>query len=268
MTPTLEILVPVCKPDAGLEQTVASLAKQTDRNFEVLLSDNFSRIEDGRVNDAAKQLIAAGIAVRQAKAPFELKRLELWNWLHSQAQADWVKPLLPGEILKPEYVAQLKQRIVEKPLAQAIRCDAELMTEWGVEILRAPFQGASITAAQFGEYFPAQVDWICRSAMMAYNRTAWLATGGYSNQLPGFASLNLNVTLALHHGLENIAEPLVKAESPNRLPLNESGAERVNLPLELWLILRQARNYCLASKVPWRCGWPWGRAAAAWMGRW
>ena len=79
---------------------------------------------------------------------------------------------------------------------------------------------------------------------------AWLEAGGYSNHLTGFASLNLNLTLALHHGVENIAAPLVRLESADRLPLNESAGERVNLPLELWLILRQARNYYLAAKFP------------------
>jgi len=268
MTPTLEILIPAGNPDDGLAQTAASLAAQTDRRFEVLLGENFSPAAREHLNEAEKQLLAAGITVRRANAPFEMKRLEYWNQAHSQARADWLKPLLPGEILKPEYIAQLRRRLEEKPQAQLVRCDAELHTEWGREIVRAPFSECSITVAEFGDYFPARVDWICRAANVAYSRLAWLAAGGYCNQLPGFASLNLNVTLALHHGLENIADPLVSVESADRLPLNESGGERVNLSLELWLILRQARNYCKASKVPWHCEWPCWQAAAAWTGRW
>jgi len=268
MTSTLEILIPVRDPDDGLARTAASLAAQTDRRFEVRLSDNFSRTGREHLEAAEKQLLAAGITVGRAKTPVELKRLEHWNWAQAQARADWLKPVLSGELLKPEYIARLRRRLEEKPQAQFVRCDAELRTEWGVETLRAPFGEASITAAQFGDSFPTKVDWICRAANVAYSRMAWLATGGYCNQLPGFASLNLNVTLALHHGLENIAEPLVAVESADRLSLNESRGERVNLPLELWLILRQARNYCLAAKVPWRCERPWRRAAAAWAGHW
>lgn len=268
MTPTLEILIPAGTPGDGLAESAASLAAQTDRRFEVLLGENFAGTGSEQRAEAEKQLAAAGIAVRRADAPFEMKRLEYWNHAHSQARADWLKPLLPGEILKPEYVARLRRRVEEKPQAQFVRCDADLRTDWGIETVRAPFGESSIAAAQFGDYFPARVDWLCRAANVAYTRLAWLAAGGYSPQLPGFASLNLNVTLALHHGLENIAEPLVSAASADRLPLNESRGERVNLPLELWLVLRQARNYCMASKVPWRCQWPLLRAAAAWAGRW
>jgi hypothetical protein len=263
MTPTLEILIPAGNSEAGLSKTIASLAAQTDRNFQVLIGENFAPADRHRA-----EISAAGIPVRRVTAPFELKRLELWNWLHSQTCGDWLKLLLPGDILRPGYVSLLRQRIQEKSGAQLMRCDAELKTEWGVETVRAPFNDSAITAAQVGDYFPARVDWICRTANIAYNRNAWLAAGGYCTQLPGFASLNLNVTLALHHGMENIAETLVDVESADRLPLNESRGERVNLTLELWLILRQARNYCLAAKVPWRCRWPWRRALAARLGHW
>lgn len=268
MTPTLEIIIPAGHPDDGLALTAASLAAQTDRRFEVLLGENFSGSGREQLAAAEKQLLAAGITVRRANAPFEMKRLEYWNQAHSQARADWLKPLLPGEILKPEYIARLRHRLEKKPRAQLVRCNMELRTEWGVDTVRASFGESSVTAAQFGDYFPERVDWICRAANVAYTRLAWLAAGGYCNQLPGFASLNLNVTLALHHGLENLAEPLVSVESADRLPLNESRGERVNLSLELWLILRQARNYCIAAKVPWHCEWPGWRAAAAWTGRW
>jgi hypothetical protein len=268
MTPTLEILLPVSDPDAQLSQTASSLAAQTDRSFQVLLSDNHSQQGLDYIDDAAKQLTAAGITVRRLKAPGRLKRLEHWNWTHAQSRADWLKPLLAGDVLHPKYVEQLKRRLAEKPEAQLVRCDVELRTDWGVDMVRPPFADSHIAATQVANYFPAQVDWICRASNMAYSRTAWLGAGGYCDQLPGLASLNLNVTLSLHHGLENIAEPLVRVESAERLPLNESAGERVNFSLELWLILRQARNYCIAAKVPWRCRWPWWRATTARLGHW
>jgi hypothetical protein len=260
MNPSLEILLPAHAADDRLLQTVASLVSQSDRQFTVLLNE--------KTGHAAKPLSAAGIAIRHIATPFEMKRLELWNWLHSQAQADWLKLALPGEILHPEYVAALRERIQKNPKARLVRCDAELQTDWGIETIRAPFSDGAIPAAEFSRYFPAGVDWICQAGNVAYSRLAWVATGGYSNQLPGFASLNLNVTLALHHGLENVPEPLVRIESPDRLPLNESRGERINYPLELWLVLRQARNYCLAAGLPWRCRWPWRRALLAGLGHW
>jgi hypothetical protein len=73
--------------------------------------------------------------------------------------------------------------------------------------------------------------------------------------LPDCAGLNLNVTLALHHGLENLPEPLATMTLGRPFFLNDGDRTRVNLPLELWLILRQARNYCLAAKLPWTEKW-------------
>jgi len=268
MTPTLEILIPVKNPDERLVQTAASLAAQSDRSFAVRLSDNCSQTGAEHIENAARQLTAAGITVHLTKTSREIKRLEHRNLIHSEAQADWLKLVHAGDILQTSYVEQLRRRIVEQPQAALIRCDAELQTEWGSDTARAPFKEPRITAARVADYFPASVVWLSHAANIAYSRLAWLEAGGYSNHLPGFASLNLNLTLALHHGVENIAAPLVRVESADRLPLNESAGERVNLPLELWLILRQARNYCLAAKVHWHCRWPWWRATTARMGSW
>jgi hypothetical protein len=268
MTPTLEILIPVKNPGARLVQTAESLAAQTDRTFTVRLSDNCSQSGTEHIEEAVRQLARAGITVHRTKTQREIKRLEHRNLIHSEARADWLKPVHTGDIFRPGFVEELQRRLAEQPLASLVRCDAELQTEWGMDTVRAPFKEARIPAARVGDYFPARVEWLCRASNVAYSRLAWLEAGGYSNHLTGFASLNLNLTLALHHGVENIAAPLVRVESADRLPLNESAGERVNLPVELWLILRQARNYCIASKVPWHCRWPWWRAITARMGHW
>jgi hypothetical protein len=183
-----------------------------------------------------------------------LTAVELWNWAHAQSSADWLKPLAPGEQLKPAYVEKLRARIAAKPQARLIRCDAEIQTDWGIETARAQFTRTNITPSEFVNYFPKRVDWISRSVNITYLRTAWLAVGGYSPQFTALPALNLNVILALHYGLENLAEPLVAADYTDRFPLNAAGCGRVNLCLELWLLLRQARNYCLSAKIAWPKG--------------
>jgi len=267
MTPTLEILVPAGAQAGRLNQTVASLVAQTDRRFSVLLGENAGRAGLEEAADAEKQLAAVGIMVRRLARSNDSTRIEHWNGLHAHARADWLKPLVCGDTVKPGYIAALLRRLEERPAARLVRCDVEVLTQWGLETVRAPFDEPSVSPAEFADYFPARVDWICRSANVAYSRTSWSMTGGYCNQLPGFTSLNLNVTLALHHGLENLAAPLASVESRDLLPWNECEGDRVNFAAELWLILRQARNYCLAANVPWRGG-VWSRAAAAWLGRW
>ncbi len=269
MNTELEIIIPVRNPDERLARTVASLAAQTDRQFSVLLSDGGSTSGLKQLKEAQQQLVAIGISVRRVQAPGELNRLEHWNWAHAQAQAqaDWLKPLPAGGELKPAYVEALKQRVHQQTQAQFIRCDADVRTEWGLETVRAPFPQSSISAMDFPNYFPARIRWLATGSNMAYRRLAWQSAGGYSSQLPGCAFLNLNVILALHYGMENIHESLVAVELTGELTLNENHNGRVNLWLELWLILRQARNYCLAAKLPWSKKWLLLRGMTA-MGRW
>jgi hypothetical protein len=268
MSHELEIVIPARNPGSQLAHSIASLAAQTDRQFGVLLSDNFSSTGGNHLDASQRQLAAAGIPARRVKPPFELKRIEHWNWANAQSQAAWLKPLHPGELLQPDYVARLLERIAGRPGAKVIRCDSQLRTEWGTETLRSPFAAMFISAADFADAFPARLDWLERSVNFAFTRTAWLALGGYSPQLPGCAVLNANVLLTLHHGLENIAETLVTAELAHDAALNGNRRERVNHWLERWLILRQAQNYCLSAKLPWSKKCLLLRGLTATLGRW
>jgi hypothetical protein len=233
-----------------LPATIASLIAQTDHNFAVILGENASPTANMVVNAAQRQLTAAGVEVRHLKAPFEMKPVELLNWSHAQSQAAWLKPLFPGEELHREYVARLKERISAKPNARVIACACTLDTEWGLETIAAPFTGDDITTTEFKGYFPAHLEWLKRTINFAYNRTAWLALGGYSPQLPNYAALNLHVLLALHYGVENLSQALVNASGPEGFSLNENRCARVNHSLELWMVLRQAAIYCRSAGGP------------------
>jgi hypothetical protein len=251
MNAGLEIIIPVRDGSHRLLPTAASLAAQTDRRFAVLLSDDFSATGPLQVEEAQSQLAVAGIEVRRLRPPRGLKRLEHWNWAHAQSRAGWVKLLLPGEELKPAYVERLGRCVSERPHARFVRCDVELRTEWGPVTLRAPFAGSGVDPAEFAGYFLRKREWIARSINVACERTAWLAAGGYATQFPACAALNFNVIQALHHGVENLPQALVLADATQRPELNGNAGGRVNVLLEMWLILRQARNYCLATKLPW-----------------
>jgi hypothetical protein len=251
MTNGLEIILPVRHGSHGLLRTAASLASQTDRRFAVLLSDDFSATGPTQIDEAQHQLVAAGIGVRRLRPPRGLKRLEHWNWAHAQSQAGWLKLLLPGEELKPLYVARLGECVTRHPHVRFVRCDVTLQTEWGPTIETAPFARNEISPVEFANYFPRSRNWISRSVNVACERTAWLAAGGYATQLPVCAALNFNVIQALHHGVQNLAEPLALVDTTEPPALNGNDAGRVNSVLETWLILRQARIYCLATRLPW-----------------
>ncbi|EEF59534.1 hypothetical protein [Pedosphaera parvula] len=251
MSAWLDIIIPVAHPEACLGETIGSLVAQRERGFVVQLNESALAPVSIEVNEAERQLQAAGIPVRRVKAPFQLKRTEQWNWAHSQSEAEWLKMLLPGEELKPAYFERLKQRVTERPKAQFVRCDAEVATDWGKETMRAPTGQSSISPLDFLNYFPRQMSWISRSINVAYTRTAWLATGGFSAHLPACAALNLNAILALHYGLENISESLVATGETAKSPARAVMSTRMNRMIETWLMLRQMKNYCLAAKLPW-----------------
>lgn len=244
MDPWLEIIVPVAGADVGLGKTVTSLLSQTKLNYGVVLSQNGSAARAGEVEDAERQLVKAGIPVRRTRTPFELNPIEHWNWAHAQGRAEWLKMLLPGERLKPACVEKTWQRIQTRPGAKVIRCDVAMRTEWGGQIVKAPFDGEAISPVEFLHHFPDRVRWVERSINVVYRRAAWRATGGYAVHLPGSAALNLNVILALHHGLENIAEPLACCDEEDGKSTATGWIRRCT---ETWLILRQAQNYCLAA---------------------
>jgi hypothetical protein len=249
MTNWLDIILPVRNPGPELASTAASLAAQTNREFGIILSDNQSATGLDHVAAAEQDLTASGIPVRRIRPPFALGRIEHWNWAHSESRAAWLKPLLSGQRVEPAYIARLRQCADEHPQAQIVRCDAEIQTEWGLETVRAPFDQHWLAPGELLNHFPANVAWISNLSNMAYTRATWAATGGYDVHFPACAPLNLNVVLALRYGLANMSETLARSESP--VSLNALPGNRVNLWLELWLMMRQLRNGCMGSKLPW-----------------
>jgi hypothetical protein len=262
----LEIILPVRECGVALSQTVASLLAQTDRNFAVVLADKFSRTNGNSVDATQRQLSAGGISTRRIKAPFQMNEIEHLNWACARSEAAWLKPLFPGEQLKPGYTARLKQRIAARPNARIISCDWTRETEWGTETITANFSRDSLTAAEFSNYFPAGFSFFSCPINFAYHPTAWQAMGGYSTELPHYAALNLHLLLVLHYGLENLHEILAHG-SPTKQCLNESGGAKVNHWLELWLVLKQAAIYCRAAGKPWPTKWLFVKAFTAALGR-
>jgi hypothetical protein len=204
MPPAFEIILPIYDSLHGLEQTIASLSKQSDSGFAVLLSANHAETGSKLLELAERELSARAISFRRVQTPLKLNPIEHWNWSFAQTQADWLKLLLPGEALKPHYIARLRQRLSERPRAQIIRCDLEWQTDWGKEILTAPFTQTNLDRAALMNYFPAHIEWLAHTVNFAYGRAAWLGLGGFSPHTPGCAALNLNLMLILHFGFGGI----------------------------------------------------------------
>lgn len=250
MPPVLEIILPVRSPGGELLETGASLAAQTDRSFGVVLSELFSTSGQGIPAQFCEAMKAAGISVRRVKPPRELEGVQRWNWAHAQGEAEWLKPLIAGDSLKPDYVERLRQRVEARPQAQIVRCEFE-MENAGKIHRRAPVRQDHLTPAEFLNYFPVAGGWIGGTSNMAYRRTAWQAAGGWLPSLPVCADVKLNAQLSLRHGLELIQESLAVSPLPARDFWGQAGVPRNSRLIERWLVFRQLRNYCLTASLPW-----------------
>lgn len=206
----LEILIPVRNPTEVFDKTVEALALQTDKNFSVLISDNFSTKGQEHIAAALKKMAAAGIAARQIQPPMELERVEHWNWLHYQAKAGWLKPLFAGDWLEPVYVARLRETTAENPLCRYVFTNGYTHRP-GEPDFTAPNPWA-------GRFNPPEVmqDVVLRFGMQfgppsaaAYERAAFFALGGYPTALPISADSLFCCTLAARFGVAGIQEPLV-----------------------------------------------------------
>lgn len=251
MSAFLEVIIPVRNPGEKLLESAASLAAQTDRDFGVVLSDNGSTSGLEWIAQACATLGAAGIPVRQVRPRLALGRVEHWNWAHSQATADWLKPLFVGDLLAPAYVARLRERALARPAARFIRCEFEMRSPQSTSVTRVPFAQSSLTPSEFLDHYPQGGNWIGGPVNVAYHRAAWQVAGGYLPQLPACADLELYVMMILRHGLETIPEPLAIFQLHDQRFSHGITRRRVNGCFELWLILRQARNYCRNQKLPW-----------------
>ena len=251
-TPSIEIVMPLRNPGEPLRQSVASLAAQSDRDFGVLLSDNGSTGGGALIDECRGTLIAAGVKTRVVRPPFEFGRVEHWNWAHHQSEARWLKPLFVGDTLKPEYIARLRERTSRHPAARVVRCGFESITPQGtIPAAEPPCAGERLSPAEFLTHFPQHGNWLGGPVNFAYEQTAWRGSGGYPTQLPAVADVSLYVTLVLRHGIELLPECLAAFHLHDQRFSHGIRGRRVNGVIELFIILCNARNYCLETKLPW-----------------
>lgn len=206
---TLEVLIPVRNPTEVFAKTIDSLVAQTDQDFSVLVSDNFSTQGGEHIEAALKQLSAHGIAARKIQPPMELGRVEHWNWLHYQSPADWLKPLFVGDWLEPDCMALVRKTIAANPACRYIWTNGYTHRPGHPDIT-----GHNKWAGRFN---PPEVmqDIVLRYAMQfgppsatAYERETFYGMGGYRTELPIAADSYLYCTLSARCGAAGIQEKL------------------------------------------------------------
>ncbi len=206
---TLEIILPLRNPTAVIEKTVDTLAAQSDRRFTVLLSDNYSTTGAEFFSAAANRLQSAGIVVRRVQPPFELGRVEHWNWAHHEAGTDWLKPVFAGDWLEPDYVARLRAGIAANPACRYIF--ASYVYHRGLDKpvpVVSPWAGRFRSAAEMEDNVLRYGMQFGPPSAAAIERTAFVAVGGYPTTLPICSDSLMFCALASRYGVLGLAEPL------------------------------------------------------------
>ena len=249
----LEILIPVRNPTEVFDKTVESLTLQTDKNFSVLISDNFSTKGQGHIVTALEQLSAAGIVARKIQPPVELGRVEHWNWLHDQSMADWLKPLFAGDWLEPAYISRVREIASATPACRYIYSNG-----YTHRANQEPTTGLNPWAGRFNSPEVMQ-DVVLRHGMQfgppsaaAYERQAFFSAGGYDPKLPIAADSYLFCKLAAQFGAAGIQDKFVHfiihaARFSNDLPGKRREAFLENMTYYLKLI-RDVRQ--VGGRIP------------------
>jgi hypothetical protein len=266
----IEILLPIRNPTAVLDRTIESLLAQTDRGFTVLISDNFSRDGLDRIGEAARRLEAAGIVVRAIRPPVELGRVQHWNWLHLQSEAEWLKPLFVGDWLEKDCVREWRAAAAADPNIAFILfhfllhkgLDGPVYATGdcgGVSGLLTPESAAELGLLR-GNFLGGPVN-------VVYQRWAFQAAGGHQTSLPLTADYDLYLRLALQVSTFIIPKVLGHFTlHENRYAKRGSGTARESMRAELLLVgsmIGYAARYS-GMKLPW--GRVRGQLLALWWG--
>ena len=206
---TLEIILPLRNPTAVIEQSIASLLAQSDRSFSVLLSDNHSTQGGEFIEAAANQLRAGGIAVRRVRPPQEIGRVEHWNWAHHEATADWLKPLFAGDWLDRHYVMRLRSAISANPQCRYIFASFVLhRAGMAAQTVESWWSGGFRRAAEMEQAVLRYGMQFGPPSAAAYERSAFVALGGYPTALPICSDSLMFCAMASRFGALGLAEPL------------------------------------------------------------
>ena len=249
MSHSFEIVIPARNPTEILEKTIASLLAQSDRDFSVLISDNFSAKGVERLLQAQEALQRANLPVRMIRPPEELGRIEHWNWSHRQAQADWIKPLFVGDWLEPHYVRQMRAAMHGSPEVDIIGCsfaahhaDGTIDDALCHGGFRSP-EEALAAACEEGNCFGGPVN-------HCFRKLAFDLVGGYPPALPVSADFWLILMLAVRKGIVTCSDILGHFNYHSARFSTNFPWTRINGDRELFIILLAATSAADFAEIP------------------
>lgn len=205
---TIEVLIPVRDPTEVFGKTAESLISQTDKDFSILISDNYSTKGVEHMERAMATLQAAGIQARKIQPPTEMERVEHWNWLHYQSSAQWLKPLFAGDWLEPGYIATLRETIAREKRCAYVYCGYQYHSGEDTRVVLPQWGGRHFSPKQMQDVVLRFGMQFGPPSVASYERTAFRALGGYPTALPIAADSLFFCTFAARFGAVGIQKPL------------------------------------------------------------
>jgi glycosyltransferase involved in cell wall biosynthesis len=245
-SPTLCVFLPVRNPGEEFISSIRSLCNQSDKDFTVLLSDNYSSAGRKNLEIAAELLRAAQIPFEVVKPPQELGRVEHWNYAAFYPSARWVKPLFAGDELFPDFIARFHDLRKKYPQATLFRASFEMNS---APCASPPCRQEYLSPQDFLDYFPHYGNWLGGPVNSAYRKDSLIAIGGFDTSLPAVADYKVAALCALDGGV------LIESRCLARFVLHDKrfskgiNKRRVNGLAELWLILHQVTNFARDRKL-------------------
>lgn len=242
---SLEVLIPVRNPSGVFSRTVESLLEQTDANFSVLISDNYSTRGLEAIEQATARLQAKGIAARVVKPPVELGRVQHWNWLHHQSTAEWLKPLFVGDWLEPNGLAVCRAAMARTPDAAFLLFQYFAhRDEQPSQVVPCPELAGRLEPAAVVHRAITHGNFLGSPISVLYRRWAFQAAGGHQTSLPYLADFDLYTRLALQ--VPTYVLPDVLGHflfHPDRFAKSGSGRNRESMNFEYALTSQLFRYY-------------------------
>jgi len=205
----MTILLPIYNPDEILLDTINSIVAQTNKAFIVLISDNYSTKGIELLDNCIAILDKEKIRYKKIIPPFPLTRVQHWNWMHYQANDDWLKPLFLGDSLEPKYVEIIYEKINEYPDCKYIYSAYNFVRGGHTEKVIPNWSGKFVNAHDMLGIVKRYAHQFGPPSAAAYTKDAFSSIGGYNYNLPISADSLFFCTLAASYGALGISLPLI-----------------------------------------------------------
>lgn len=110
--PTFSVLIPTCDRPSLVIQAAQSVLQQTERDFELVVSDNsVSTTAAAHAHHALAKLFQGAAAYRYIRPPTHMSMPDHWEWASLQTNGEYLLVLTDRFVLRPSALALIKSLI-------------------------------------------------------------------------------------------------------------------------------------------------------------